>query len=155
MIDIEKIKGLIQDKLSEKDCFVVALDVQQDNNIYLEIDSFEGVTINDCIAFSRQIEHNLDREEEDFELHVSSPGLDKPLRVREQYLKNQGKQVKVVLLTGEVVKGTLKEVKEEEIIIEYSYKERIEGRKKKQLITKEDCIAFSAIKETTIIISFK
>jgi ribosome maturation factor RimP len=154
MITVEKVQELIQDKLDEKDCFVVELDVRGGNNILLEIDSLNGFTIQDCVDFSRAVEHNLDREIEDFELHVSSPGLDKPFRVRDQYLKNIGRDVKVLRDEGEKVKGELKEVNDEGIVVEYSYKERIEGRKKKQTIVKEEEIKFDNIKETTLIISF-
>ena len=125
------------------------------NNINIEIDGPDGVTIKDCVDFSRQVEHNLDREEEDFELHVSSPGLDKPFRVFEQYIKNIGREVKVVTNADQSIKGTLVDVGEEQIVVEYSFKRRIEGKKKKETITEQEKIPFSNIKETTIIISFK
>ena len=75
--------------------------------------------------------------------------------VIEQYQKNIGREVKVVPVDGVVVKGELAEVTEEEIMVEYSVKERIEGRKKKETIIKQERIKFNNIKETTIIISFK
>ncbi len=109
----------------------------------------------DCIDFSRAIEHNLDREIEDFQLNVSSPGLDKPFIVKEQYIKNIGRNVKVTRVEGNVIKGILTAVNDDDIIIEFSYKEKIEGKKKKQIITKQEKILFNNIKETTIIISFK
>ncbi len=154
MITAEQVKSLIDDKLVEKDCFVVELEIASGNQINLEVDGMNGFSIQDCIEFSRAIENNLDREEEDFELHVSSPGLDKPLRVIQQYQKNVGRDVKVVLKEGNVVKGELKKVDEVGIVVEYSYKERIEGKKKKQTIIKEEEIQFDNIKETTLIISF-
>jgi ribosome maturation factor RimP len=155
MITKEVVLELIQDKLEENNCFVVELEIGEGNSISLEIDSVAGITVQDCISFSKAVEHNFDREIEDFSLQVSSAGLDKPLRVREQYQKNVGRNVKIVPLEGNVVKGELKEVNEEEIVIEYSYKERIEGRKKKETIVKQEKINFNNIKETTIIISFK
>ncbi|MCO6499165.1 MAG: ribosome assembly cofactor RimP [Vicingus serpentipes] len=155
MITTDHIKNLISEKLTEKECFVVALDVRSGNNILLEVDSLKGVSIQDCVDLSKTIEHNLDREEEDFELHVSSAGLDKPFRVKEQYIKNIGKEVKVITNDNEKIKGELKEVGEEEITVEFSYKEKMEGRKKKEKIVKQKKIPFDNIKETTIIISFK
>jgi len=155
MISTEQVNKLIAEKLEEKNCFVVELEVRAGNNILLEVDSLEKFTIQDCVDFSRAVEHNLDREIEDFELHVSSPGLDKPFRVKEQYIKNIGRDVKVNLHEGEKVKGTLIAVNDDDIEVEYSYKERIEGRKKKQVIVKKEKIAFNNIKETTLIISFK
>lgn len=154
MITVEQVKALIEDKLVEKDCFVVELEIASGNQINIEVDGLNGFSIQDCVEFSRAVENNLDREVEDFELHVSSPGLDKPLRVIQQYQKNVGRDVKVVLKEGNVVKGELKKVDEGGIMVEYSYKEKIEGKKKKQTIVKEEEIQFDNIKETTLIISF-
>jgi len=155
MITTTRIEQLIKNTLQEKNCFVVELAVNETNNISLKIDSLQGVTMADCIDFSRAIEHNLDREIEDFQLNVSSPGLDKPFIVKEQYIKNIGRNVKVTRVEGNVIKGILTAVNDDDIIIEFSYKEKIEGKKKKQIITKQEKILFNNIKETTIIISFK
>lgn len=155
MITNAQIQELIADRLVEKNCFVVYLDVKPGNNIQLELDSPNGLSISDCIDFSRQIEHNLDREAEDFELHVSSPGLDKPLRVFQQYQKNIGRDIKVVLLDDKKVEGKLEEVNESEVKLTYTVTEKIEGKKKKLKKIVEEIIPFTNIKETTIIISFK
>lgn len=155
MITNTHIQELIADKLVEKNCFIVYLDVKPGNNIQLEIDSPHGLAISDCIDFSREIEHNLDRESEDFELHVSSPGLDKPLRVFQQYQKNIGREVNVILLDNKNIEGALQEVNENEIKVSYTVTEKIEGKKKKIKKTIEEIIPFTNIKETTIIISFK
>lgn len=155
MITNTQIQELISEKLQENNCFIVYLDVKPGNNIQLEIDSPNGVSIKDCIDFSREIEHNLDRETEDFELHVSSPGLDNPLRVFQQYQKNIGRDLHVILLNDRVIEGTLKEVKENEILLTYTVVEVIEGKKKKIKVEKEEIVPFANIKESTIIISFK
>ncbi len=155
MITKEQIKTLIQDELDGSDCFVVELEVGEGNTISIEVDSLVGITVQECMSFSRAVENNLDREVEDFELKVSSPGLDKPFRVKEQYQKNIGRNVKVVPVEGNVVKGELKEVNTDDIMVEYTVKERIEGRKKKETIIKQEKINFNNIKETTVIISFK
>ena len=155
MITKDQVQNLIQDKLEENDCFVVELEIGEGNAILLEVDSLKGITVQDCMSFSRAVEHNLDREIEDFSLRVSSPGLDKPFRVREQYQKNIGRNVKVVPMKGTVLKGELKAVNENEIVLEYASKERVEGKKKKEKVIKQEKINFNNIKETTVIISFK
>jgi ribosome maturation factor RimP len=155
MITKQQIEILIQDKFEEHNCFLVELQVGEGNSISLEIDSLEGITVEKCMAFSKAIESELDREVEDFELQVSSPGLDKPFRVAQQYQKNIGRDVKVVPVDGVVVKGELKDVDEDGVMVEYSIKEKIEGRKKKETIVKQERISFNNIKETTVIISFK
>lgn len=154
MITAEQVRDLIQDKLEEKDCFVVELLVKEGNNIHLEIDGKSGFSIKDCVDFNKEIENKLDREVEDYELHVSSPGLNKPLRVIEQYYKNIGTELKVVT-NDKTFEGLLKEVDEQGIVLEHTYKEKVEGKKKKETIVKQEKILFDTIKETTIIISFK
>jgi len=141
MISEEKILTLIEKPLKEKECFVVELNIGEGNNINLEVDSFSGVNIADCVDFSRAIEHNLDRDVEDFQLNVSSPGLDKPLRIKEQYVKNiNRREVQVLTNEGSIFKGKLIAVNENNITIAFSYKEKIEGKKKKQIITKQETI---------------
>ncbi|MCB0408845.1 MAG: ribosome assembly cofactor RimP [Flavobacteriales bacterium] len=155
MITKEQILNLIEDKLTERALFLVDLEIAPGNQIKLEIDGPNGVTIKDCVDFSRQVEHNLDREAEDFELNVSSPGLDKPFRVFQQYQKNVGREVKVITNDDKTIKGELVKVEEDKIMVEYSFKQKIEGKKKKETITEQEIIPFNNIKETRIIISFK
>ncbi len=155
MITKEQILNLIEDKLNERGLFLVDLEIAPGNQIHLEIDGPNGVTIKDCVDFSRQVEHNLDREAEDFELNVSSPGLDKPFRVFQQYQKNVGREVKVITNEDKTIKGELVKVEDDKIMVEYSFKQKIEGKKKKETITEQEIIPFNNIKETRIIISFK
>lgn len=122
----------------------------------MELDKYEGnVSVDDCIRVSRNVEHNLDRDEQDFELHVSSAGLDKGLRVFAQYKKNIGRDVKVKRKEGGKIEGTLIDATEEQIVIQNSRKERIEGKKKKQTIVEDHIIPMSNVLETKIVISFK
>ena len=80
------------------------------NRITVLADKNEGITIDECAAIHRHIEKNLDREKEDFELQVSSPGLDLPFGVIEQYYKNEGKKVEVIDNEGSKYSGILKNV---------------------------------------------
>ena len=157
MIKKEEILELINEKLDENpDFYLVDLKVNNANKIYVEIDhNTDPVSINDCITFSRQVEHNLDREIEDFELEVTSPGLSQPFKVLQQYRKNQGKEVKVLLNSNKSVQGIMAEVSEEGIVLNYETKERLEGKKKKIIVEHEHKLAFNEIKETKIIIKFK
>ncbi len=144
--------------MNELNCglFIVDLSISTTNVIHLELDKAEGyVSINECISVSRNIEHNLDRESEDFELHVSSAGLDKPLRVFPQYIKNVGRDVKVVTIDGKKLEGLLVAANEKELTLETSRNEKIEGKKKKELIVEQHVFPMNQIKETKIIISFK
>ena len=75
MISTELVYSFIEEKLKEDDVFVVELKVSKSNQITVLIDSDSGVNISYCVDISRLIEGSLDREEEDFELEVSSPGV--------------------------------------------------------------------------------
>ena len=158
MISKKKVLELIDERIAELDngLFVVELNISSSNVIHVEIDKYEGfVSVDDCIRVSRNVEHNLDREEQDFELHVSSAGLDKGLRVFPQKRKNVGRDVKVQLQAGGSLEGELVEATEEKITVRTSRKERIEGRKKKETIIEDHELTMDQIKETKIIISFK
>jgi ribosome maturation factor RimP len=154
MADKAKIVQLVNEKL-EDGMFLVDVQVNDFNVIRVFIDSFDGISIGDCVAVSRHIEHNLDREDEDFELQVSSPGLSETLKVKEQYLKNEGRQLEVEKNTGEKLTGLLKVTTPEYVVIETSAREKVEGHKKKQLTVKEHQIDYSDIKSAKVVVSFK
>lgn len=158
MISKQKVRELAEERIKDRDerLFIVELTISASNVIRLELDKTEGnVSIEDCMSVSRNIEHNLDREDADFELHVSSAGLDKPLRVHAQYVKNIGRDLDVKLKSKEKTTGTLIAVDEAGIVLKREEKQAIEGKKKKELVVIENKIAFSDINEAKIVISFK
>jgi ribosome maturation factor RimP len=154
MINKEKILNLANEKL-EENMFLVDVSVSTANVIHVEIDSFTGLSIDQCVAVSRHIEASLDRESEDFELQVSSPGAGQPFKVNEQYRKNQGRELEVTLTSGGVLKGLLAEATESGIVIETSVKEKPEGSSRKLLVTKKQQVSFEEIEKARVIISFK
>ena len=157
MISKERVIELAEERIAELDngCFLVDVVISNGNNILVEIDNEKtGIAINDCVRVSRNIEHNLDREEQDFELSVMSPGLSNPFKVHQQYVKNIGRNVKV-LFDHKSIEGLLKEVSDTGIVLETSSKQRLEGKKKKVLVVENHQIAFEDIKETKVVISFK
>lgn len=103
MIERKKIEDLINEQLEGTDRFLVELKISESNNIQVFIDGDDQVSISDCIVLSKHIESDFDREEEDFELHVSSAGLDLPLRKKRQYLKYVNKLLKVKTQNGDLV----------------------------------------------------
>jgi ribosome maturation factor RimP len=158
MINKNRVKELINDRIQELNCglFVVDLSISPSNVITVELDKMGGnVSIQDCMSVSRNVEHNLNREEEDFEIQVSSAGLDKPFRVLDQYIKNIGRPVKSVTKEGLKTEGILVEATADKIILEVERLEKIEGKKKKEKI--KECLTFqmSEIKETKVVVLFK
>lgn len=154
MIDKDLVKKLVEEKLDER-MFVVGISVSESNRIDIYIDGFDGLTIDQCVAVSRHVEHSLDREIEDFSLQVSSPGLSEKFRVKEQYIKYQGKQVEVITADGLELEGTLISANDEEFVLETSVKEKPEGGKKKELIVKKHQFKYDEIKSAKAVISFK
>lgn len=154
MISTNLVRELAENKLRENDSFLVDVTISAMNKIRVTIDNFRGVSIQECVGVSRFIENQLDREAEDFELEVSSPGLDQPFKVIKQYQKYIGKEVEIVLNNGQKTEGKLIAANEKEIELEQSGKEKVEGKKGKQLVIKSQVLPFDKIKETKIIIKF-
>ena len=94
MIDASAIQTWVEEYLNENGGFLVDVTVSDGADIRVLVDAPEGMPISRCVAISRLIEGELDREIQDFALQVSTPGLDQPLKIRPQYDKNVGRVVK-------------------------------------------------------------
>jgi len=157
MISKTKVLELIDERFAElgNGLFLVDLTISKTNQINIEIDKHEGgVSVSDCMAVSRNVEHNLDRDEQDFELQVSSAGIDRPLRVLAQYVKNIGRTVEALMNDDTLLEGVLKVATDTEIEIETSRIQKIEGTKKKETIVEQIVLPLDKIKETKIVITF-
>jgi ribosome maturation factor RimP len=148
MIGTARIQALVEEKIEGTEMFIVELSVSASNRIVIELDGMSGVSIDDCVKVSRHVESSLDREEEDFELQVSSAGIDKPLRDKRQYIKNIGREVKIRTVGGEEAKGVL-------IGADEAVRVKLPASKKKKLPEREVDFPWEDIKETKIVISFK
>jgi len=153
MIDKVKIAGLVNEKLTE-DQFLVEVTISAGNEIHIMVDSDTGISINQIVDISRYVESKLDREAEDFELSVYSAGLSEPFRLIRQYKKNQGKEIEVLLANGQKMNGLLIEVGELGIDLEITTKEKPEGSKKKELVTRVHHLEYSEIKEAKQLLKF-
>jgi ribosome maturation factor RimP len=145
----QKLQEFIDNENEGNQIFFVDLKISNSNNIDLFIDSFEGITIKNCREVSKYIESQLDREQEDFQITVSSAGLDLPFRVKEQYIKNINKEISVKTSEGNKHKGKLLSVNEEDIEIQEQKKV------KKKKVTEIKNIRFENIKSAKVVISFK
>jgi ribosome maturation factor RimP len=154
MIDEKHIKSLAEQKIGGTPLFLVDVRVKPVNKIEVFIDSPSHVTVDECVSLSRFIESSLDREAEDFELTVSSPGLDQPFRVMEQYRKYLGREVSVLKRDGIKIIGKLKDVNDVSVLIETKRTEKREKGKGRHTIIEEARIDFDQIKETKLILPF-
>jgi ribosome maturation factor RimP len=153
MITEKHIRKLAEQQLKDTDKFLVEIIVRPANRIMVFIDSDEGVTVDDCVGLSRAIEGNFDREEEDFDLTVSSAGLDQPFKIMRQYRKYLNRAVKIEMEDGSKLTAILTGINEDSITI----KELITKGKHKKAEEEgpEKELPLSEIKATKPAISFK
>ena len=131
--------------------FLVEISVKPTNNIKVFVDADHGAAIDQLTKINRAlykwVEENL-FPNGDFSIEVSSPGLEEPLKLNRQYLKNIGRMVEIVLKNGLKKEGKLISVSENEIVIE----EEIGKGKKKEVI--QHIILKEEIKTTKVQVKF-
>ena len=150
----ETVKRLVTEALSENESlFLVSLQFLQGNKIQLVVDGDTGVPLNEIIRISRHVEHNLDREEEDFALEVSSPDIAEPIQLARQYKKNIGRILEVKT-AEETFEGTLQEVSETAIALYWKAREPKPVGKGKVTVEKTANIALTDIIEAKVKIIF-
>ena len=150
----QEVLDLLDEALSENSSlFLVEVKFLEKNKINIVIDGDEGVNLKECIRISRHIEHNLDREEDDFSLEVSSPDIAMPLKKIRQYNKNIGRILKVKTET-EKYEGTLVGIKDQTILLEWKAREPKPIGKGKITVQKSKNIALEEIKEAKVKILF-
>ena len=147
MIDKFKVLDIVKDALEDSDKFLVSMKITPDNRIFVDIDGDNGINIDDCIELSRTIEKQLNRDEEDFELNVSSAGADAPLKMPRQYRRHMGRELAVETFEGKNYEGTLADCDEEQFTI------KTKGTKKvlPQVLT----FNYTDVKSAKVVLSFK
>jgi len=155
MILKDAINQIVENFLAPTDYYLVDLKATPDNRISVEIDSFEGVSIDFCAELNRHIESQFDREVEDFELEVSSAGLTEPFKVTKQYEKNIGNEVEVLTKAGKKLSGILTEVHEDNFVLQTERTEKPAGAKRKMTVLENLTFSYEEIKYTKYIIRFK
>jgi len=155
----QKIENLVTTRLAEEDfadCFLVEIKLQANNVLKVFIDSDSGLVVDQCRRISRYLESYLDEEQwlgEKYTLEVSSPGIDRPLRLKRQYHKNIGRTLLVETKEGLKREGVLVEVVEDGFFIEEKIVTKI-GKKRKREIVKS-LIPFEIAEKVKVKISFK
>lgn len=154
-MDKAKIIDLVNQVIEENpELFLIELNFLPENKIYVEVDGDHGISLQECVRISRGVENNLDREEEDFSLEVTSPDIAKPLKVKRQYIKNINRLLKVTLKDNSTILGNLKEVNEEGIDLEWKTREPKPVGKGKITVAKKATIQFKDILEAKVKLLF-
>lgn len=150
----DKVGGLLSKALEEDgNLFLIDFSISPDNKIRIVLDGDKGVTVEDCVKVSRAIEHNLDREEEDFSLEVASAGATSHMVYPRQYKKNIGRTLKVGTQDANF-EGLLSAVDENGIVLEWKSREPKPNGKGKVTVLKTKGIPFSQIKEAKVVLKF-
>lgn len=154
MIDPQRAEEVIRAVVAAKDAFLVDYHIGSDNRITVHVGHRDGISLQMLSAISRAVEAELDRETEDFELEVSSPGIGSAFKVKEQYEANVGRLVKVTTTTGEVLKGDMAAFTNDTVTLKW--KERVPKKvgKGKETVTMERSVPLNEIKETRLEIRF-
>lgn len=135
MTTVEKIHEFVLQAIEDTDCFLVSYSVKPTNNYKIFIDADGGFTVEKSLMVSRYLRKKIEEEalypEGDFSLEVSSPGIDEPLLLHRQYVKNINRLLEIETTNEEQkkVEGKLVDVNEEKIVIETIATKKIESIK--------------------------
>jgi ribosome maturation factor RimP len=141
----QKVMALID---PDPENFLVEVKIRPGNNIKIFVDSDRGMSIDKLAQYNRRLYRQIEESglfpNNDFSLEISSPGLDEPLKLRRQYLKNIGRYVEILLKNGIKTEGKLMNATDEEVVIE----EEKGNKKKKEII--QHSLSYDDIKTTKI-----
>lgn len=155
----QKIEELAVANLEKEDLFLVDVEIggsQAMKKVTVLIDGDQGISIEDCAKLSRKLSAILEENElidTAYVLEVSSPGIDLPLKLKRQYIKNTGRRLSITLSDGQIKTGKLEEVKEDSLLIQEETIEKSAGKSKKVKLTPVE-IPFSEIKKSNVLIAF-
>src|SRR5215831_5255086 len=145
----QKVIALIS---SDPDSFLVEVKIKPGNNVKVFVDADQGVSIDKLATLNRslykQIEESRVFSNNDFSLEISSPGLDEPLKLHRQYLKNIGRHIEVILKNGIKKEGKLISAANDEFVIE----EEKGNKKIKEFV--QSPIFYNEVKTTKVQIKF-
>jgi len=151
----KRVSELLDAAFEERpDLFLIDLDITSGNIIKVIIDGDQDVKVSDCIFVSRAVEHQLDREEEDFSLEVTSAGVGKPLKNYRQFVKNIGRNIEVIDRDKNKETGVLELADENGIKLIWKAREPKPIGKGKVTVDKELSIEYDKIKQAKIVITF-
>ncbi len=151
----ERVENLLREAFEENNSlFLVELNISPSNQISVVIDGDKGVTVNDCIAISRKIEHNLDRDTEDFSLDVASAGVSSPLELPRQFRKNVGRKLAVKTKDGKTLEGDLVRFEDNILTLKWKAREPKPVGKGKTTVVKEAVIPLEEVGEAKVMITF-
>lgn len=153
-MDSKKVEQLITEAIAENPAlFLIDWKISPDDKISILADGDEGLSIEEIVRISRYVENNLDREECDFSLEVSSPGVGAPLTIPRQYKKNIGRTLEATL-NDKVIEGEIVEADDEGVVLWWETREPKPVGKGKITVEKEEKVNYADIKKAIIKVTF-
>ena len=155
MIDKQKLRMLVEDKLQDTGYELVVLTISGQNDILVEVDKMEGVDVDFCAELNHYLVEQLDAQGvEDYSLEVGSVSLTAPFVTKMQYQKHLGHDVEVLAADGKKYRGMLVSVDEESFAVETEVMVAVEGKKRKQKEIQTLTFAYDAVKYTKYDLKF-
>lgn len=159
MIERDTIIRAAENAMEGTELFLVDVMVNADNEIEVEVDCMERMSIDQCGELNRKIESALDRDREDFSLSVYSAGVGYPFKVFKQYVKAVGRPVTVIFPDKTKIDGELRQAQQtpdgDFITVAYERKEKREGEKRPVSVEHVDRIKLLPGMEVKEIITIK
>ena len=153
-MDVKRVRTLVDEALKENESlFLIDLKTGEDNSIRVIVDGDEGVPLSECIRISRHVEHNLNREEEDFSLEVTSPSITDPIQEKRQYNKNVGRILQIKTEAGSF-EGKLTEIIDDQLVLQWKTREPKPIGKGKITVEKREIFPIENISEAKVKIIF-
>lgn len=132
--------------------FLVSIKVRPTNNFKIFLDSDIGMSIEKCVRYNRRLYALMEEKalfpEGNFSLEISSPGVDEPLKMKRQYVKNIGRNVLITFNDDSEKEGKLLQVTDTDILLEQT------TGKGKKAETNQFVIPFENVKTTTVQVQF-
>ena len=153
-MDVKRVRSLVDEALKENESlFLIDLKKGEDNSIRVVVDGDQGVPLSECIRISRHVEHNLNRDEEDFSLEVTSPSITDPIQDRRQFNKNIGRILQLKTDAGSF-EGKLTEIVDDKLVLQWKVREPKPIGKGKITVEKKEFFPIENISEAKVKIIF-
>jgi ribosome maturation factor RimP len=153
-MDVKRVRSLVDEALKENESlFLIDLKTAEDNSIRIVVDGDQGVPLSECIRISRHVEHNLNRDEEDFSLEVTSPSITDPIQDRRQFNKNIGRILQIKTDAGSF-EGKLTEILDDKLVLQWKVREPKPIGKGKITVEKREVFPIENISEAKVKIIF-
>lgn len=99
---IEKVEKIVTPVVNEMGLSLVDIEYMQDGGYWyvrIYVENLNGeITLEECAAISGKIDEDVDKLiEQRFFLEVSSPGIERPLKKIEDFIRFKGEKIKVSL----------------------------------------------------------